>query len=171
MEISHYERIIEPTFPLLARQHKTALFDILFSLRVPLEPHLDEPENSDSDKARDFAYRQQHQAEWATHIEGAFLAALILRSILQKSMNRFSFRMVRLGQKFNPASMVPMVKSYVKATQQHNVLFCLSPVVRSFVRGEEPSSARVNVRAKVTIDGFEVNAMVAERESVHKDDL
>lgn len=171
MEMSYYEKVVEPTFPILARKHNTALFDVLFSLRVAPEPHLDGPEDPGSENAQDFAFRQQHQAEWTTHVEDAFLVALTLRSTLQKSTYRFNFDMVRLGRKFDPVYMVPMVKPNLQTTQRHSVLLCLSPIVTSFVRGEHPSSERVNVRAKVAIDGFEVNKMAAEKRSVSKDNL
>ncbi|KAJ9616953.1 hypothetical protein H2200_000673 [Cladophialophora chaetospira] len=162
LELNFFEEVVEPTFPALVLEYRAALFDILFSLRVPPEPLSDLPEGQSPEKAPGFAFRQKQQSEWAKHIDKAFLDALNLRSLLAKSSNVFKFKLLRQGERFDAERMTPMIKMYVKANTQHRVLLGLSPVVSCYDRVFGRASTLVSIKAKVALEGFEVDPVVAD---------
>ncbi|KAJ9616956.1 hypothetical protein H2200_000676 [Cladophialophora chaetospira] len=160
LEIRYFETVVEPTFPLLARQYQIDLFDIFLSLRAAPEPHFDSP-NEDPDASQAFQFRQQHQAEWVAHIEAAFLAALNLRSSMAKSTSIFIFNTFRQGDQFDDKRMKAMVETRdtKRITSQHQILLCMSPKITKYRRD---TSGQLKDRfpvaeAKVIIEGFEVS--------------
>jgi len=158
LEVEYFDSVIAPKLPHLARRFQLELYDILFSLRAPLEPPFDTPTGHQPEDVQAFPERDRRLRDWQIHIENAFLEALQLRLMLAKTGRLFDFELSVQGTGYEDYTMKPLCRIVAEATPENSVLLCLSPIIRSSARQKHMGGGRqesLNVKTYVILEGLQ----------------